>query len=366
MTTREPTGASPEIDFGPFEAKEIKVSDLDRSLQVRVGISTNAVKDYSERMAAGDAFPNPTVFDDGAGHLILADGHHTATAHETRHGAEAKVMCNVYKGTMREALLYAAQANRKHGVPLTPKDKRRIVEMFVTSTELKGWASRRIAAHCRVSHTLVDDVRSAMRTSVEPAEAKQGSPPVREGLDGRKYRVRERKNGGGSSTGSGCQSPDKQTNTNVAETEHAPENKHDLALGALPGADPGASTERRSRAGVHRTRRSEPGVAIEGLLRSGRADVRRLRKACPNLPIRTLLRVLSRLDGRLLHGGSVRIAIRAAAETLARAAERPRRKIRKRAPTRKSTEELLAELGISPSPRPRRPGARKTRTRFTP
>ena len=58
----------------PVRGEGDQIADLDRSMQVRIGLSMSAVAEYAERIAEGDDFPNPTVFDD-AGREILADGY---------------------------------------------------------------------------------------------------------------------------------------------------------------------------------------------------------------------------------------------------------------------------------------------------
>ena len=179
-----------EIQRRPFKERDIRIADLDRSMQVRVALTVSAIDEYAERIAAGDDLPPPVVFDVG-GRPIVADGHHTVGAREKR--GESMVRCKVYAGTASDALRYAARANQKHGVRLTPADKRRIVELLLADEKIldEGWSSRRIAEHCGVSHTFAEAVRKELAGREKPDEATD-RPEVRRGLDGKERRLPSR------------------------------------------------------------------------------------------------------------------------------------------------------------------------------
>lgn len=64
----------------------------------------------------GVEFPSLTVFFDGS-HYWLADGFHRFFAAK-KHGLGA-MSAEVYQGTRRDAVLYAAGANARHGLRRT-------------------------------------------------------------------------------------------------------------------------------------------------------------------------------------------------------------------------------------------------------
>jgi hypothetical protein len=233
-------GKIPEIDFGPFEEREISISDLDRSMQVRVELCTSTVDEYAGRMDDGHSFPKPAVFDDGEGHLILADGYHTVAAHERRH--KPKVACKVYRGTKRDAFLYAASANSEHGLPLSVQDKRKLVELFLADEELtSSWSSRRIARHCGLSHTFVEQIRKA---AAGPGGERDQSSPTREGLDGKKRKPPKRSKpptGNAASCDAPAEKGGDAPNPATGETngmgKPTAETEFDAALFALYGID---------------------------------------------------------------------------------------------------------------------------------
>lgn len=148
------------------------------STQARSGTNDDAIAEMAEVLKNGGELPDVDVFFDGADYW-LADGFHRVDAHEE--AGEDFVEAIVRPGGEREARLFAAQANKAHGVRRTNADKRRAVEILIKDTEWRQWSDRRIAEHCGVGPDLVADVRRQLSDS--------DSCDTRIGKDGKKRKI---------------------------------------------------------------------------------------------------------------------------------------------------------------------------------
>lgn len=132
---------------------------LDDRVNLRAETHWVVVQEYAEAMEEGDQFPAVVVFHDGTVHWV-ADGFH-----RTRAALKVKaktIPCEVHYGTRRDAMLYAAGCNVRHGVRRTNKDKRRAVIALLSDREWRQWNSAEIARRCAVSGKLVDLIRETM------------------------------------------------------------------------------------------------------------------------------------------------------------------------------------------------------------
>jgi ParB-like chromosome segregation protein Spo0J len=172
---------------------DIALLRLDGGTQVRAKLARSLVKEYAERMEAGDVFPPVVVAFDGQ-HYWLADGFHRLHAHlELKRTA---IECRVFEGTVRDAVLVALKANSAHGLRRSNADKRRAVEIVLTDEEWSKKSTRWIATVCGVSRELVEAMRRELpatnpfrevaETATHPAEVDQAAT-VRLGQDGRLY-----------------------------------------------------------------------------------------------------------------------------------------------------------------------------------
>jgi ParB-like nuclease domain len=89
-----------------------KIDDSGRT-QVRVRLDENAVEDYAEMMRNGAVFPPIDVFYDGSTYWI-GDGFHRVSA--VKSVGLTEIDANVQDGGPEEALVFAAGANKLHGV----------------------------------------------------------------------------------------------------------------------------------------------------------------------------------------------------------------------------------------------------------
>lgn len=160
--------------------------------QARVALSQETIDEYSESIAAILKEHPIDVFFDGMCYFI-GDGWHRFLAALK---AELTVVpCIVHDGTERDALLFAAAANKSHGLKRTNRDKRRAVEIMFADSEWSTWSDRKIAEHCGVSDKTVAQVREAVTPppKQKPAGAEIPHLPKtekREGRDGKTYPVK--------------------------------------------------------------------------------------------------------------------------------------------------------------------------------
>jgi|RhiMetdeSRZDD1v2_1073273.scaffolds.fasta_scaffold09099_14 DNA oxidative demethylase len=110
-----------------------------------------------------DALPPVVVFCDDEGVYWLADGHYRlkAARDALSSAGPSEIRAEVHQGSKRDAILYAAGAN-KHGQSLTSAEKRRVVERLLIDPEWRHWSDRQIARHTGTSHVFVGDVRKAL------------------------------------------------------------------------------------------------------------------------------------------------------------------------------------------------------------
>lgn len=139
---------------------------IDGNTQSRTAINEDTVSQYAESMREGEVFPPVVVFFDGVDHW-LADGFHRY--HATRAAELEEIEVDELKGTRRDAILYAAGSNAKHGLRRTNADKRRAVMWLLEDEEWGQWSDREIARHCLVAHKTVGKLRKEL-TGEFPSE----------------------------------------------------------------------------------------------------------------------------------------------------------------------------------------------------
>ncbi len=171
---------------------------IDGGTQPRTGISEAVVFDYADALRKGEELPPMTCFWDGA-ERWLADGFHRYHAHTAAGSVEVQV--EQISGTRRDAVLYAVGANARHGLRLTPDDKRKAVRTLLEDAEWGQWSDRRIAEATNTSPTFVGKVRESLKPPVHvdtstPAAAgvhvdtSPAAPAQRQGKDGKTYEVK--------------------------------------------------------------------------------------------------------------------------------------------------------------------------------
>lgn len=153
---------------------QISIIRIDGGTQMRETISSATVEEYAERIKAGDEFPPPVVFVDDEDAHWLAGGFHRVAAY--RKAGETTVACDVRKGTVRDARLFAAGDNASHGLQRTNADKRLQVTALLADPEWGKWSDREIAKRCCVSNNFVGDMRRSLSSDDSEKESVRDRP----------------------------------------------------------------------------------------------------------------------------------------------------------------------------------------------
>ncbi len=132
---------------------------LDPTIQARVEIRDDIVRQYVDRLQAGDTFPPLAVFHVSA-EFILVDGYH-------RYSAALKIAlttfpAEIHVGNRHDALIFGLGANAAHGLPLSAADKRHAVQIALA--QLPDWSDRSVADIVKVSPAFVGKVRKQLFT----------------------------------------------------------------------------------------------------------------------------------------------------------------------------------------------------------
>lgn len=160
-------------------AERIAIADIvtDAGTQMRAGIDGDAIADYADAYARGDAMPPVAAIYDGE-RYILTDGFHRIAA--ARRAGLAHIPCYVTAGTLRDAILAAAGANARNGLRRTTADKQRAIERLLRDEEWTQRSDTWIADHVNVSPKTVSARRAILVKTREIAES-----PIRHASDGR-------------------------------------------------------------------------------------------------------------------------------------------------------------------------------------
>jgi hypothetical protein len=167
------------------ETKPIKLAAIciDGGTQTRAALNEDAVEDYADAMINGAQFPPIIVFNDGST-MWLADGFHRC--HASKKAGLLDIIAEVHKGTRRDAIKHAIQANQTGSVRRTNADKRKCVEIALA--EFPDLSDRALAELCGVSNHMVQRIRETQvgQNPTSPTPAPE-TPKTRKGKDGKEY-----------------------------------------------------------------------------------------------------------------------------------------------------------------------------------
>jgi hypothetical protein len=142
---------------------EVLISSLRIDLSVRVdGVDQKHVAVLAEVV---DTLPPVVVHRQS---MCIVDGLHRLEA--VARGGRQRVRVVFIDGDDVDALAQAVRLNTRHGLPLTRRDRRAVVERLLKARPL--WSDRRIAALAGVSHRTVGAVRN--RSSGQVAQSTIG------------------------------------------------------------------------------------------------------------------------------------------------------------------------------------------------
>jgi hypothetical protein len=144
---------------------------IDCGTQARAEINQQTVSDYCEDITNGAVFPPVTVYHDGVDYY-LADGFHRYFAYKS--AGSPGIEANVVTGTLRDAILYSLSANNDHGLRRSNADKRKAVITMLQDFEWTEWSDREIAKACKVSNTLIGQIRSEMGITKDEVKFERG------------------------------------------------------------------------------------------------------------------------------------------------------------------------------------------------
>lgn len=142
--------------------RSINLAELivDSKYQLRVAEDISAIKDLVIAYQDGDSVPAIEVIDIGDKNLLVDGFHRVAAAKEA--GLDS-IECEVTVGTERDAFIISLGANANNkALKRTNADKRKAVQSALNDEIFKDLSSREIASICRVSHTIVNRIKSEL------------------------------------------------------------------------------------------------------------------------------------------------------------------------------------------------------------
>jgi NACalpha-BTF3-like transcription factor len=138
---------------------ELSKIKIDGGTQSRERISVEVINSYVESSKEGAKFPPIEVFYDGI-HHYLVDGFHRYFMYQKLNISQVEV--NIQNGTIRDAQWYSFGVNADHGFQRTNSDKRKAVTTVLNDIEWAEYSDREIAKGCKVSPTLVANMRKEL------------------------------------------------------------------------------------------------------------------------------------------------------------------------------------------------------------
>jgi hypothetical protein len=172
MTTKTTKAPAP---FPTLKDLRLDAIRLDGGTQPRVRIDEEIVREYAERMKAGDRFPPVQVYFDGTDHW-LSDGFHRVKA--AGEAGLKSIQADVWEGTRDDAFWMSLAANKDHGLRRSNDDKARAVKAALVARP--RLSDRQIADHVGVHFDTVAKYRAELKAS-----GTIGNSDSRTGRDGR-------------------------------------------------------------------------------------------------------------------------------------------------------------------------------------
>src|SRR5262245_61283992 len=160
-----------------FPAPELTTVALDLLLcdsgilpRVRLDPEQQELYESLYREEGLSALPPVAVFFDGHSYW-LADGFHRVYAARglTQHERKSLEMpVALYRGSRRDARVFACGANAKHGKPLSSADKRLAIHRLLEDSGTGQWSNRRLARYVGVDDHTVASVRNEFASAEIP------------------------------------------------------------------------------------------------------------------------------------------------------------------------------------------------------
>jgi len=118
------------------ERRSIAIADLvqDARFQIRDGLDRPTVERYRTALKNGTVLP-PVVVAMVNGAMVLVDGWHRVEAH--RRLSWERIEADVHPATEEDAVWMAAKANTAHGLPLKPREWRKVFGAFMRARKYR-------------------------------------------------------------------------------------------------------------------------------------------------------------------------------------------------------------------------------------
>jgi N6-adenosine-specific RNA methylase IME4 len=161
---------------------QLKIADIrtDGATQSRAELDQSKITEYAQLMLEGAVFPSATIFYDGT-YYWLADGFHRY--HASKQIDRDVINVDVRQGTRRDAVLYAMEANTRHGIPLPLADRKRCARTLLEDEEWSKWSDREIARRCGIDGKTVAAMRPKKIAEYPQCHVGQPVEPVEEVLE---------------------------------------------------------------------------------------------------------------------------------------------------------------------------------------
>lgn len=152
--------------------QRILIASLKREDAVQSRARTNqlVINEYRAILIDGEAlFPPIDVFYDGSVYRV-ADGIHRLIA--ANEAGQLDIECKIHQGGLKEAIIFAAGANSRHGLKRTSEDVEKAIEMIINLQDGVKRSERDIAKIIGIHHSRVNRFRRKL--SQCDSKAKQG------------------------------------------------------------------------------------------------------------------------------------------------------------------------------------------------
>ena len=140
---------------------------LDGDIQPPMRLDGDTVETYMHAWIDGAEFPPVVVFREGSKYYLV-DGFHRVRAAEL--AGIVDIPAEVYTGTKRDALLFAAGSNADHGKPRNASVKRWYLRKLMDDPEWGKLTRGELARICRVREALVEQVQTDLFQERKPRE----------------------------------------------------------------------------------------------------------------------------------------------------------------------------------------------------
>jgi uncharacterized protein (UPF0179 family) len=147
-----------------FKLHNLDLTQIRRSpvCQQREYLDLKVVEEYKEVFLSGQKLPSVKVIYDGEFYWLY-DGFHTTQA-----AIEANLnslRAEVSEGSFRDAILASVGVNAYHGLRRSNQTKRNAVMVLLQDEEWCMWSNREIARRCKVSESLVREIKKEQKIS---------------------------------------------------------------------------------------------------------------------------------------------------------------------------------------------------------